>query len=83
MRVAIIALILSIAALGLGSFATFSSLDNDGTALVAESGWSETECESAREVTATGGRMWRRCVYRGDSCAPYIELLQAANDNCE
>ena len=41
MRLTIIALILSIAALGLGSFATFKSLDDDGDQLAIEAEMSQ------------------------------------------
>jgi len=86
MRVAIIALILSIAALGLGSFATFTALDNDGSPETApaatESTWSATECEAARaELIPRRNTIAGACRYQHD-CAPYNDLLQAINDNC-
>lgn len=86
MRVTIIALILAIAALGLGSFATFTALDNDGATPVAESGWSETECEGARQTLdvtdGNPGILLSACV-RDDNCDPYLDMLLAINDNCE
>ena len=79
MRVAIIALILSIAALGLGSFATFASLNNDGTSLIAESGWSVAECERAETSL---GVLNRACRTEGN-CNAYNDMIQAINDHCE
>jgi len=78
MRVAIIAVILSIAALGLGSFATFTALDNDD-APVAASTWSEAECEDARNGLEWP---WKACV-SNDNCAAFTDMLQAIADNCE
>lgn len=81
MRVAIIALILSIAALGLGGFATFTSLNDDEAALVAESGWSETACEDARDALQFP-LLELECLRR-QNCAPYADMLKAIADNCE
>lgn len=81
MRVAIIALILAITALGVGSFATFTALDNDETEesvpVAAESGWSEAECADAQE--RLGMLAW---VCRRGDCDGYTDILQAINDNC-
>lgn len=85
MRVAIIALILSIAALGLASFATFAALDSDDPAapIAAESGWSEAECEWAEAEVNPGGLLWKDCRVGPDqNCAPYNEMLQAIANNC-
>ena len=79
MRVAIIALVLSIAALGIGSFATFRSFDSDEATLVAaEATWSEAECERANARLKT---LEIGCI-KGD-CDAYNDMLQAINDNCE
>jgi len=81
MRLTIIALILAIAALGLGSFATFTSLDSEDAieaTPVAESGWSEAECE---RVNARLNTLEIGCVVKGD-CDGYNDMLQAINDNC-
>lgn len=81
MRLTIIALILAIAALGLGSFATFNSLDSDGaTPVVAEATWSEAECARLRD--ARDGLPRVKCEV-GDSCMAYLDLTEAINDNCE
>ena len=51
MKVAIIALMLAIAALGLGGFATFAALNDDETPpIAAEPTWSSEECANARAV---------------------------------
>lgn len=79
MRVAIIALILSIAALGLGSFATFMSLDNDDASVV-ESGWSEVACEDARDALQFP-LLELECLRR-QNCDAYNDMLQAIANNC-
>lgn len=79
MRLTIIALILSIAALGLGSFATFKSLDNsEATPFAAQPGWSEAECETAHSSLYT---FEVGCIAKGD-CTPYSDMIQAIADNC-
>jgi hypothetical protein len=90
MKIAIIALILSIAALGLAGFATFVSLRDDESTPVAESGWSEEECKEAKmDVGANNGQpgvLLAPCILPGSGhprdCAPYNSMLQAINDNC-
>lgn len=79
MRVAIMALVFSIAALGFGSFATFTSLNNDETTPILESGWSEAECRKARD--SIGEVQLFSCRVNHD-CTPYVDLLKAINDNC-
>ena len=80
MRLTIIALILSIAALGLGSFATFRSLDSDEAApIAAQASWSEAECENFNIGLLS---LARACRSRGD-CAPYADMLQAIAENCD
>lgn len=79
MRIAIIALILAVAALGVGSFATFTSLNDDAEPipLAAESGWSVSECLRADASLDT---LDIGCI-QGD-CGPYADMIQAINDNC-
>lgn len=77
MKVAIIALILSIAALGLGSFATFTALDNEESNPTVEQFWSTAECQRANASLET---LDIGCI-QGD-CAPYADMLQVINDNC-
>ena len=86
MKVAIIALMLAIAALGLGGFATFAALNDDETPpIAAEPTWSSEECANARAVLSgsdeAGSILVRACL-RDSECNPYIDLLQAINDNC-
>lgn len=79
MRLTILALILAIAALGLGSFATFTSLfDDEAPPVAVESGWTDIEClraDTSLNILDIG------CI-RGDDCAPYADMIQAINDNC-
>ena len=78
MKVAVIALILSIAALGLGSFATFTSLNSDeATSVAAQPGWSTAECQTA---DASLDELEFGCV-RGN-CDAYSDMIRAINDNC-
>jgi hypothetical protein len=85
MRIAIIALVIALAALGLAGFATFTSLSGDEAVSVAESGWSEAECESANwliHVTdGQTGALLFECVSHHE-CAEYDRMLIAINDNC-
>jgi hypothetical protein len=95
MKIAIIALLLSLAALGLGSFATARTFNESHPAPpVAESQWSEVGCDNARidvregTKTTAGGVLWRMCagtvcVTRGVcDCAPYNDMVQAIAANC-
>lgn len=79
MRLTIIALAIAIAALGLGTFATFNSLDNDEATPVAESTWSTAGCEKAE---ASLGVLSRACRTKGN-CNAYNDMIQTINDNCE
>jgi len=83
MRLTIIALILAIAALGLGSFATFRSFDSedaiDAMPVTVKATWSEAECEDANERLPFLETM---CARPGGDCAPFIDMLQAINDKC-
>lgn len=80
MRVAIIALILATAALGLGSFATFTALDNSETTLVtAEATWSAAECERAE--TSLG--VFNRACRTEGNCNAYNDMIKAIAENCE
>jgi len=79
MRIAIIALVFSLGALGLAGFATFISLDNDAAKPAAEATWSEAECEEARSALRT--LRLHGCVVEGN-CAPYNDMLQAIAENC-
>lgn len=89
MKIAIIVLVLSLAALGLGSFATVRTFNESHPATQTESQWSEAECEGARSdvregvLGVEGGILWRTCR-RLDihDCAPYNDMLQAIADNC-
>jgi len=81
MRIAIIALVIALAALGLAGFATFGSLNDDGAAPVAESGWSEAECEFAKQFINSSGPLILDCVSHSE-CAEFVRLLIAINDNC-
>jgi hypothetical protein len=85
MRVAIIALILSIAALELAGFATFASLSDDGstgdTAVTAEPGWSAEGCSQAEGQEGIGFIL-APCLASEYDCALYNSLLQAISDNC-
>ncbi len=87
MRIAIIALVIALAALGLAGFATFASLNDDDATPVAESGWSEQECAQAWDFAVGGdgemGPLLKGCG-RGPeyNCAPFNDMIQAINDNC-
>jgi hypothetical protein len=85
MRIAIIALVIALAALGLAGFATFASLNDDEAAPVAESGWSEAECKSARwlldSTDGQAGPLLALCGLHHD-CVEYDRVLIAINDNC-
>lgn len=83
MKIAIVALILAIAALGLGSFATFISLNDDETTATpsVETGWSRGDC--ARAAEELSDLRWR-CILEGDTdCPGASEKIAALNDNCE
>jgi len=93
MKIAIIALVLSLAALGLGSFAIARTL-NESHPAPPERQWSEVGCDNARidvregTKTSAGGVLWRMCagsacVVKGVcDCAPYTDMLQAIAENC-
>jgi len=93
MRVAIIALVVSLAALGLAGFATFTALNDESAPPppTVEASWSEAECDAARNKTSgtfedpenirtLAGACFRRQT--PDSCAAYADMLQAIADNC-
>lgn len=82
MKVAIIALILAIAALGFSGFATFTSLNNDEATPVAESGWSASGCKSAEWSVGVDGPLFSNCIRFDHDCAPYNDMLQAIAANC-
>jgi len=81
MKIAIIALILATAALGLGSFATFRSFDSEDTVeatpVAAQPGWSTAKCQRANSSL---GALEVGCI-KGD-CAPYADMILAIADNC-
>lgn len=82
MRVAIIALALSIAALGLAGFATFAAFDEDASVasdpLGTGSNWPQEDCDLLRE------KLWaaETICLPGGECQSLVALLQAINDNC-
>jgi hypothetical protein len=88
MKIAIIALLISLAALGLGSFATARTF-NESHPAPPESQWSEAECVAAKEAVFGGltpqGELYSGTLEfgcrRGD-CGSYADMLQAINDNC-
>jgi hypothetical protein len=84
MKIAIIAVILSVMALGFSGFATFTSLNHEEAeqvaALPTQSPWTAGECQEARD--GLGFLRSIGCVAKGD-CAPYADMLQAINDNCD
>jgi len=89
MRLAIIALLISLAALGLAGFATARTFnDSHPAAPVAESQWSEEECAANRAAAGLPGSgyddlrstlLWR-CINGG--CDAYNDMLQAIAENC-
>ena len=81
MRVAIIALLISLAALGLGAFATVRTFNESHPAPQAESQWSEEECAANRETLELGPGSLKLACFSGD-CDAYSDMLQAIADNC-
>jgi hypothetical protein len=91
MRVAIIALLISLAALGLAGFATVRTFNESHPAPpVAESQWSEAECTDAKDAVFGGtlpsgtpyaGILERGCMH-GGNCTAFNDMLQAIAENC-
>jgi len=83
MRIAIIALVLSLAALGLGSFATVRTFNESHPAPPAvEASWSEAGCDNARIDVEQDGILWRACRLYPHDCTAYADMLQAIAANC-
>ena len=92
MKIAIIALLISLAALGLAGFATVRTFNESHPAPPAvESSWSEPECDAARSKTSgpfeypeNGFTLAGACFIRmtPDSCTAYADMLQAIAANC-
>ena len=82
MKIAIIALVVSLAALGLAGFATFTALNEESAPLppVVEAGWSEAECADASNTMGQGPE--RNCRLLGEGCDAYFTMLRAIADNC-
>lgn len=89
-KLAIIAAILAVSALGVSAFATFEAVNQDSTPPAAERQWSETECEEAKETVFGGktpagtpyaGILERGCMREGN-CTAFNDMLQAIADNC-
>ncbi len=83
MRIAIISLCLSLAALGLAVFATVRTFSDDspGAPAVASSPvptWSEADCEAAR-AAAEEAELYG-CLAEGD-CRGFAELTITINEN--
>jgi len=78
MKIAIIALLISLAALGLAGFATVRTFNESHPAPpVAESQWSEEECADVRVRLDS---MSPSC--HAGNCIAYTDLLQAHYANC-
>jgi len=81
MKIAIIALVLSLAALALGGFATARTFNESHPAPpVAESQWSAAECATARNVIEQGPE--RNCRLLAEGCDAYFTMLRAIAANC-
>jgi hypothetical protein len=79
-KLAIIALVLALTALGVSAFATFEAVNqNDTPTPMAESQWSEEECADAR---GTLGKIGIRCPTSLEGCTAYSEFFQAIAANC-
>jgi hypothetical protein len=80
MKIGIIALCLSLIALGFGVFATVATLGGeDATSLpVAAATWSAEECDGARGTLKLMGL----CPYEGTNCGDIGALRLAMNENC-
>lgn len=82
MRVAIIAILISLAALGLAGFAAFSTLENEDAvepiATQTFRTWPKTECDNLRDMLP---RLRFGCATKG-RCEELLDMLQALNDNC-
>lgn len=85
MKIAVVVLLLSLAALGLAGFATARSLNESHPAPLppaVESQWSEAECEYARaQLDGRSGLLGRACLM-DHSCDAYNDMVQAIADNC-
>jgi hypothetical protein len=86
MKIGIIALCLSLVALGFGVFATVDTLgdENDANPPATSSPvsqWSEAECEATKEHI---GLMAVRCAQGSEDreCDAYATLQLAINENC-
>ena len=77
MKTGIIALCLSLAALGLAGFAVAENMgsDNGETEVAASPTWSAEECASARRTRTL-------CVMTEQGCGDVGILQIAINDNC-
>ena len=90
MKIGIIALCLSLVALGFGVFATVDSLgDDDARTVPATSnsvpGWSDAECVAARK--SLFGLQWHSSSGESSTCDPdsglaCAQLQVAINENC-
>jgi len=85
LKLAIIALVLALSALGVSGFATVRTF-NDGESVVlmpvTTQIWSEAECEAARaQLDPPAGLLGRACRM-GQNCGPYVDMIQAIADNC-
>jgi len=81
MKIAIIALLISLAALGLAGFATARTFNESHPAPSAvESQWSEAECADA--INAIKGAPEVLCRGGGQDCDAYLTMLRAIAENC-
>jgi len=84
MRIAIVALVISLAALGLGSFATFEAVNQDSALPPALQRWLwEAECADARlaPLSEADALATRECLL-GHGCHGFSPMYQAILDNC-
>jgi hypothetical protein len=87
MKIAIIALLISLAALGLGGFATVRTFnESHPTPPAVERQWSEEECATAKAQIEEGTlfNLAGACLRRQtpDSCTAYNDMIQAINNHC-
>jgi hypothetical protein len=78
MRIAIIALVISLAALGLAGFATARTFSESHPAPAVESQWSEAECADARDGLDT----LRIGCMTGKDCTAYSDMIMVIAYEC-